>query len=469
MPNRFSIPLFQIANQVYAGTSVTFYTVDGNGVKTTTKATLYDAPTGTDTLANPQVLDGDGKFARPVYCEEPVIGVVDGLSAPGGDTGIIVQTVRARGDWVGGGTVYAVNDIVSVPLSDPTYGGNVYICTVRHAANASFAVDLAASRWVKLIDVQGAYPYVQIVGDTMTGALILSGDPVQALQAATKQYVDNLVNGAKWKASVKASSYGNGNIDIASAPASLDSVAGANGDRWLLAAQTAPAENGIYQFNGTGQPLTRTADADSWTELVSAATRVEEGSTNAEKTFISTVNQGGTLGVTAVTWVDFGGTIAMATEAVAGTVELASQAEAEAGASNSVVPTVLRVLQLIDALRNAYDIAFSGGYDSTFTKEDLAVQTYGRVTVPRAMTITGEEADIETAPTGAALILDILKNGVSIYSVKPQFAAGSTTLTAGTRNTSSVAAGDILSFAATQVGSTEPGEGLTFSLKGKIA
>lgn len=33
--------------------------------------------------------------------------------------------------------------------------------------------------------------YVQLAGSTMTGELILDGDPVQALQAATKQYVDN--------------------------------------------------------------------------------------------------------------------------------------------------------------------------------------------------------------------------------------------------------------------------------------
>lgn len=37
--------------------------------------------------------------------------------------------------------------------------------------------------------------YVQRKGDTMTGLLTLSGDPTLALQAATKQYVDNAVAG----------------------------------------------------------------------------------------------------------------------------------------------------------------------------------------------------------------------------------------------------------------------------------
>jgi hypothetical protein len=465
MAQRFRIPDFELANPIYIGATVSAFTVDGAGAKTATLADLYADETSTTRLSNPQVLDSEGKFKQPVYADQPVILSVSGISAGDHDTGITAGAVRSRGDWATG-IVYAVNDVIRVPLSNPTYGGNIYISQVRHTAGATFDADLAASRWVLLIDRQGAFPFVQLIGDTMTGPLILSGDPSAALGAATKQYVDNLVNGAKWKASARAATTGS-NITL-SGEQTIDTVAVVAGDRVLVKDQTAPAEDGIYV--AAAGAWSRAADADTWNELVSAAIRIEEGAANAEKTFICTVNQGGTLGTTAVTFIDFGGTIAMATEAVAGLVELSSQAEAEAGASNAVVPTVLRVLQLIDALRNAYDIAFSGGYDSTFTAENLAVQTYGRVTAPRAISIIGEEADIETAPTGAALILDIEKNGVSIYSVKPQFAAASSTLTAGTltNNPTSVAAGDVLTFKATQIGSTLPGAGLTFSVKGKM-
>ena len=38
--------------------------------------------------------------------------------------------------------------------------------------------------------------FVNITGDTMTGPLILSGDPGTGLQAATKDYVDTTVNNA---------------------------------------------------------------------------------------------------------------------------------------------------------------------------------------------------------------------------------------------------------------------------------
>lgn len=35
--------------------------------------------------------------------------------------------------------------------------------------------------------------YLQLTGGTMTGPLILSGTPTQAFQAATKQYIDNMI------------------------------------------------------------------------------------------------------------------------------------------------------------------------------------------------------------------------------------------------------------------------------------
>ena len=70
---RQSIPDFALANPLYVGAGVTFYQVDALGVKTATKATLYDSQAGSGTLLNPQVLDSDGKFPAPVYVAIPVI------------------------------------------------------------------------------------------------------------------------------------------------------------------------------------------------------------------------------------------------------------------------------------------------------------------------------------------------------------------------------------------------------------
>lgn len=114
-----------------------------------------------------------------------------------------------------------------------------------------------------------------------------------------------------------------------------------------------------------------------------------------------------------------------------------------------------------------YDMMFSAGYTSAFVKQDVAVQAYDKVVMTRSGSITGDVGAIETAPTDAALIIDIEKNGTSVYTTKPQFAAGSTTYTAGTLKTDGTedfVSGDVITFKVTQIGSTEAGEGLTFTV-----
>ena len=128
----------------------------------------------------------------------------------------------------------------------------------------------------------------------------------------------------------------------------------------------------------------------------------------------------------------------------------------------------LRALTIKSLIGSPMDIPFKAGYAIDGTGEDLSVQEYGHLTIPRDLTITGEVADIVTAPTGQAAIVDILKNGVSIYSTRPQFAAGSTSLTAGTLSTTEFDEGDRVTFAVDQVGSSAAGQKLTFTLKATL-
>ena len=112
-----------------------------------------------------------------------------------------------------------------------------------------------------------------------------------------------------------------------------------------------------------------------------------------------------------------------------------------------------------------YDIAFTAGFDKDMIKENVVVATYGELIMARTGTFVGESGYADTASSGNT-ILDILKNGTTIYSTKPQFASGSG-LSAGTLSTTSFAVNDRLTFKITAIGAT-PGQGVRFTLKCKV-
>ena len=132
------------------------------------------------------------------------------------------------------------------------------------------------------------------------------GDPSSNADAATKQYVDNLINGLQWKAPVRVAS--TANLAVASAVingASVDGVTLATGDRILLKNQTTAAENGIYIVASSGA-ASRSTDMDSAAECKAATVFVTEGTANGDKAFTQTAEIV-TLGTTSQNWVQFGG------------------------------------------------------------------------------------------------------------------------------------------------------------------
>src|SRR5574343_446185 len=127
------------------------------------------------------------------------------------------------------------------------------------------------------------------------------GTPTATTDAATKAYVDSVAQGLDAKASVRAAT--TANITL-SGTQTIDGVAVIAADRVLVKAQTAPAENGIYV--AAAGAWSRATDMDSWAEVPNAFTFVEEGTANADTSWVCSSNQGGTLGTTAITWVQFG-------------------------------------------------------------------------------------------------------------------------------------------------------------------
>lgn len=159
------------------------------------------------------------------------------------------------------------------------------------------------------------------------GKIVNLPAPVDAGDATNKAYVDSAVEGLAWKDSARVSTASN--VSLSSPGGTLDGVTMATNDRVLVRGQTTTSQNGIYIWNGAATPMTRSLDANTAAELEQAVLTVEEG-TSAGVTYRQTaVNF--TLDSGAVTWATFGTSVPTASETTAGILEIATQAETDAG------------------------------------------------------------------------------------------------------------------------------------------
>ena len=158
-------------------------------------------------------------------------------------------------------------------------------------------------------------------------SVTVTQDPVSALQLTTKQYVDAIAQGLDPKGSAVnattanlTATYSNGTAGVGAtltnsgslAAFSADGVTNSVGDRVLVKNQTTAAQNGIYTVTTVGSGsvawvLTRATDMDVWAEVPGAYVFIETGTSYADTGWVCTSNQGGTMGTTAITWVQFAG------------------------------------------------------------------------------------------------------------------------------------------------------------------
>ncbi len=140
-----------------------------------------------------------------------------------------------------------------------------------------------------------------ISGGSVSGAAVTGlASPTNPGDAASKAYVDSVAEGLDAKASCRVAT--TANITLSGAQ-TIDGVAVVAGDRVLVKNQTTTSQNGIYVV-AVGS-WTRASDANTWAELVSAFTFVEQGTTQTGNGYIATVAAGGTIDSTAVTWAQF--------------------------------------------------------------------------------------------------------------------------------------------------------------------
>lgn len=210
----------------------------------------------------------------------------DGTAAPG------VANVYSREDHV------HPSDTSRAPINSPVFTGDPQAPTQPNTDNDT---SIATTAHVKLVRLdQFAMPNNPVSFNSQK--IVGLAEPTNAQDAATKNYVDSVAQGIDPKPSVKAASTGNLTL---SGTQTVDGVALAVNDRVLVKDQTTNSQNGIYVVQSGA--WTRALDSDTWNELISAYTFVEQGTTNSDTGWTCTVDSGGTIGTTAVTWVQFSG------------------------------------------------------------------------------------------------------------------------------------------------------------------
>ena len=187
-------------------------------------------------------------------------------------------------------------------------------------------------------------------------------NPVNPGDAATKEYVDTLLEGLAWKDNVRVATVGN--INLSAPGATIDGVTLNVGDRVLVKNQSDARQNGIYIYNGSSTPMTRAPDANTADELENAVVMVDEG-TQAGTTWRQT-NVNFTLGVDPVNWEPFGTAAPPANETTAGIIRIATQSEVDGGAIDNAAVTPLKLANWAGRIRK-YTTTVGDGTATVFT------------------------------------------------------------------------------------------------------
>lgn len=146
----------------------------------------------------------------------------------------------------------------------------------------------------------------------------------------------------------------------------LDSATTTSASRVLVKNQTATEENGIYVSDAS--TWSRAAPLDTWDEHVGAAVIVSEGTAHGDSAWICTVDAGGTLETTAITWAALSQVYTTATTTAEGIVEFSTNAEALTGTdttralSASNVPTIKSIAQTSKSTAYTTVLGDAGGH-----------------------------------------------------------------------------------------------------------
>lgn len=233
-------------------------------------------------------------------------------------------TAQAIADLVTAGSVSSV----SVGDLSPIFTSNVATATTTPAitftlTNAAQNTVLAGPtsgsgtptyRALVAADIPSLSATYEVLTNKVTDFLTIDNTHYPTTQAVL-DFVIARQAGLAWKAPVACAT--TANITL-SGEQTIDGVATSN-SRVLVKNQSTQSQNGIY-LSGSGS-WTRTSDADTGTELEGATVRVQQGTSNADTTWIQTTD-GITLGSSNIVFTQFGASVPDATASVKGIAKL---------------------------------------------------------------------------------------------------------------------------------------------------
>ena len=184
----------------------------------------------------------------------------------------------------------AIGNLATTDSNFIVGSGSTWVAETGSTARASLGLGTISTQ---------AANSVSISGGSITGL----GTPSSNSDAATKVYVDNLVTGLKTRIICRVAT--TANITTATdlqAGDTLDGISLVEGNRILVKNQSTATQNGIYLVAASGQNAARDPEFDTVAELAGQMVIVQEGSTNADKFFLCTTDNSGSIGSVNITF-----------------------------------------------------------------------------------------------------------------------------------------------------------------------
>ena len=262
----------------------------------TTGATGPTGPTGAQGLTGPtgpqgiQGIQGDVGPTGP----QGVQGI-QGVAGPTGATGSAGPTVYpGAGIAVSTGSAWdtskntPIGDVVGTTdiqtLTNKTISGSSN--TLSNIGNSSLT-NSSVTIGSTSVSLGGTASSLAGLTSIATSTGTISTSPSSNTDIANKAYVDSVAQGLNVKQAVLYGTTANISLSgLATQVGGEWTSALTAGDRILVKSQTTQADNGIYV--AAAGSWTRATDADTWNELVSAFTFVEQGSTLADTGWVCT-------------------------------------------------------------------------------------------------------------------------------------------------------------------------------------